>query len=301
MDIRIEIGNWQYNSGIVGLYNILEYAKKGSVILENNSMTFDSSELENFEEKYFNYLIKVYEKTLSWYKIVSFQERVDFFKKKSVLDINDLDEINKYVKDVLKKRLSDSRYKEAYEFIQGNIDPIQEEKELKAIALKKKEKIEDKLKDIQQLLEKIEKIIEYFNLESAKKQICTREIVNLIIKNGWTEVSFLNKKTRGKDVYKDFKKYLLISLDEYLRKYNDKYRYSCFVCERKIKNIEYNFNFLFKTGIDMNKKSSHVWNFTNDMSMCPICKLVYACLPVGFTYIYIERDYLLTLILILMS
>ena len=64
---------------------------------------FDSEELENFEEKYFNYLIKVYEKTLSWYKIVSFKDKLEYFKTKEI-DEKDLNEINTYVKDILLKK-----------------------------------------------------------------------------------------------------------------------------------------------------------------------------------------------------
>lgn len=286
MEIKVEIGNWQYNSGIVGLYNILEYANRGCVALESNAMTFDSSELENFEEKYFNYLIKVYEKTLSWYKIVSFQERIDFFKEKSELAEKDLIEINNYVKDILKKYLKSNSYIAAYDFIEGDIDPIQEEKQLKTIILKKKEKIADRLDEINELLMKIEKIIKYFNLESAKKHICAKNIIYTIIKNGWDGVSFLNAQTKEKNVYKDFSNYFLTPLDEYMSDNHDKYKYSCFICNREIKNLNNDFNFLVNTGFDIARKPSHVWDFTNDISMCPICKLVYSCVPAGFTYVH---------------
>ena len=43
---------------------------------------------------------------------------------------------------------------------------------------------------------------------------------------------------------------------------------------------------MVNTGFDTNRKLSHVWNFNNDIAMCPICKLVYSCVPVGFTYVY---------------
>ena len=41
MEIKIEIGNWQYNAGIVGLVSILDNFQKNSVRFEENSIYFD--------------------------------------------------------------------------------------------------------------------------------------------------------------------------------------------------------------------------------------------------------------------
>ena len=285
MEIKIEIGNWQYNAGIVGLVSILDNFQKNSVRFEENSIYFDSKELENFEEKYFNYLIKVYEKTLSWHKIVSFENKISYFKGKEI-DENDLKEINTYIKDVLKKYLKSNSYVAAYDFIDGDIDPIKEEKNLKPIALKKNEKISDKAKEIKDVLNKIEDIIKYFSSENGKKYICGKNLIYTIIKNGWDGVSFLYRQTKEKDIYKDFKNYFITPTIEYLESDKTKYKYNCFVCDRNIKNLDNDFSFLVNTGFDTNRKLSHVWDFNNDIAMCPICKLVYSCVPVGFTYVY---------------
>ena len=285
MEIKIEIGNWQYNAGIVGLVSILDNFQKNSVRFEENSIYFDSKELENFEEKYFNYLIKVYEKTLSWYKIVSFENKISYFKGKEI-DENGLKEINTYIKDVLKKYLKSNSYVAAYDFIDGNIDPIKEEKNLKPITLKKNEKISDKAEEIKDVLNKIEDIIKYFSSENGKKYICGKNLIYTIIKNGWDGVSFLYRQTKEKDIYKDFKNYFITPTIEYLESDKTKYKYNCFVCDRNIKNLDNDFSFLVNTGFDTNRKLSHVWDFNNDIAMCPICKLVYSCVPVGFTYVY---------------
>ncbi|MBC1780703.1 type I-B CRISPR-associated protein Cas8b1/Cst1, partial [Listeria booriae] len=29
-----------------------------------------------------------------------------------------------------------------------------------------------------------------------------------------------------------------------------------------------------------------VWDFNNDIAVCPMCKLIYSCVPAGFTYVY---------------
>ena len=285
MEIRVELGNWQFNAGIVGLYSVLKNHDENSVRMDSEALYFDSEELENFEEKYFNYLIKVYEKTLSWYKIVSFKDRLDYLKNKEI-DEKDLNEINTYVKDVLKKYLKSNSYVAAYDFISGDINPTEAEKKLKTINLKKKEKIEDKNKEIKELLDQIEKIIEYCSSLTAKKYICGKNLIYNIIKHGWDGVSFLYRQTKEKDIYKDFKNYFISPINEYLESDKKKYKYNCFICNREIKNLDNDFSFLVNTGFDTNRKLSHVWDFINDVAMCPICKLVYSCVPVGFSYVF---------------
>ena len=39
-------------------------------------------------------------------------------------------------------------------------------------------------------------------------------------------------------------------------------------------------------GFDVNRKTSHVWDFNSYVAICPVCRLVYACVPAGFTYLY---------------
>ena len=34
------------------------------------------------------------------------------------------------------------------------------------------------------------------------------------------------------------------------------------------------------------RKSSHVWNSSNDVAVCPLCHLVYSCLPAGISYAF---------------
>lgn len=293
MEIKIELENWQYNAGIVGLHEILKFSDENSVKFENNSMIFDSKELERFEEKYFAYLIEIYKKSLPWYKIIFYKEKVE----KLLLDIETqpfeevinqkiFEEINNYIKDTVKRYLKSNSIVSAYNFIKGNINPLEIEKELKVVTLKKNENILTKKDEVVETLEKIKKVIEYFELEDSKKYIGGKNIIYSIIKNGWNRVSFLNPQTKEKDIYKDFKNYFVEPVSEYIKEDKSKYKYNCFICNREIKKFDNDFSFLNDTGFDVARKPSHVWNFQNDVAMCPICKLVYSCVPVGFSYVY---------------
>ncbi len=288
-EIVIELGTWQYNAGIAGLCNILE--KNGIEInIHEDKLIFNSEEelkkaLENFEEKYFNYLIEKYEKTLSWYKIVSYKEELQDIKNNfEILDEKRFQELDKYIKEILKYYIKSASYKAAYELIGGNTDPLQLEKELKPVSIKKNEKISDKKEDILKMIDKALILIEY--CEKGKEYLAGKNVIYTLIKNAWNGVCFLNPQTKEKNFYKDFKNYFVDTALSYLDEDKSKYKYECFVCDSKIKNFDNDFSFLNETGFDTARKPSHAWNFLNNAGMCPLCRLIYSCIPAGFSYVY---------------
>ena len=288
-EIVIELGTWQYNAGIAGLCNILE--KNGIEInIHEDKLVFNSEEdlknaLENFEEKYFNYLIEKYEKTLSWYKIVSYKEELQDIKNNfEILDEKRLQELDKYIKEILQYYIKSASYKAAYELIDGNIDPLQLEKELKPVSIKKNEKISDKKEGILKMIDKALVLIEY--CEKGKEYLAGKNVIYTLIKNAWNGVCFLNPQTKEKNFYKDFKNYFVDTALSYLDEDKSKYKYECFVCDNKIKNFDNDFSFLNETGFDTARKPSHAWNFLNNAGMCPLCRLIYSCIPAGFNYVY---------------
>ncbi|UZN01388.1 type I-B CRISPR-associated protein Cas8b1/Cst1 (plasmid) [Lysinibacillus sp. MHQ-1] len=40
-----------------------------------------------------------------------------------------------------------------------------------------------------------------------------------------------------------------------------------------------------KVGVDAARKSSHYWDHQRDIFICPICNIVYSCIPLGFTLV----------------
>lgn len=283
--IEIRMGDWMINAGIVGLYNILEHCgdkvgkDQDKIIIEKNS-------LNNFEEKYFRYFIDTYFKTLSWYKVVSYESLIKHFEENAFQDFTEdnLESLNNYITKIVKYYLKSSSYEAAYELIGGKADIINLEKRLNAIKFRKKESLENKLPEIKETFEILKHIITYCSSEKAKKYLAGKNIIYNIIKNGWNGVSFLNRQTKEKDMYIDYKNYFVQPAVEYLEAERSKYKYKCFICESEIKDLNNDVSFLNDTGFDVARKSSHVWNFINDVAICNICKLVYSCIPAGITY-----------------
>ncbi len=158
-NIKLELSDWLYNAGVVGICKIFgtndDYCEKYS-----NYIEFDESLLENFEEKYFNYFINKYEKFTSWYKIVSIEDKLINFSKDAI-DEKYIEKFNKQI-EYVKTRLKSASYKSGYEVIKNKeLDLLKEEQKLRKIKKTKKQSIEDIIPMVEEQIELLEGIIKY--------------------------------------------------------------------------------------------------------------------------------------------
>ncbi|MEL5864570.1 type I-B CRISPR-associated protein Cas8b1/Cst1 [Clostridium cochlearium] len=282
--IKLEKSDWLYNAGIVGICNILKYNECDYDDSNINYVEFESECLGNFEEKYFNYFIGTYEKFTSWYRLISFEDYMDNLDL-NIISSKDLKYINKYIEN-LKNKLKSNSYKSAYLVINDKeLDLVKKEKEIKKIKITKKQNINDVMVDIKKQIEIIKEIIEYLKRDEIKRYILAKNIIYDVIQKFWEKVSFLNQKSNNKDMYEEFKRYFLDSTKTYLNSDKEKAKYYCFTCGRKVSSLKETFGLAWinKIGVDMSRKSSHFWNMNGDAYICPICNLVYSCVPAGFT------------------
>jgi len=287
--LRITLGDWQWNAALIGFINIVG---KDHVHLSKNTVEFSADLLEDFEEKYFGYLIGTYEKTLSWHKIVSMMDRLEAYENSGFENFNSeaLKSLNTYIKDV-KRYLKSNSYKAAYELVASEMDMLSLEKQLTLLKEPKNQQQfeSDRLKtiaDLRPALAVLKQIIAYCARSEGKRYIGAKNIIYTVINNAWNGVSFLNPQTKIKDVYADYKAYFVDEAIDYIQQDKRKYKYQCFICDAPIKDMSNDLSFLNATGFDVARKSSHVWDFQNDIAICPLCKLVYSCLPAGMAYVY---------------
>lgn len=285
-NIRIYLSDWQFNAGIVGFYNILDNADE-DIIIENQYIEFNMKVFDNFAEKYLKYFIDKYKENTPWYRIVSYKSIIESHRNNDFenFDRKSLDSLNDYIRRV-KDYLNRPNYKKVYPFIEDDRDILLLVKELSTISIRKKDKVEDKLEEVKDRFERIDEIIGYCNSKDGRKYITVKGVIYNFINNGWNSVCFLNPQTKQHDVYKDYKQYFVDTTIDYLKSDKEKYKYNCFICDGEIKNMNNDLSFLNDTGFDVARKPSHVWDFINDIATCDLCKLIYTCLPAGFTYAY---------------
>lgn len=287
--IRLTMGDWQWNAALIGFINIVG---EDNVHIMDDTVEFTSDILNGFEDKYFEYLIHAYEKTLSWNKIVSYKDKLYAYEESNfeAFNLKALQSLNTYIKDVKRYTKSNS-YKAAYELIDSDVDMLSLEKQLMTIKEPKGQQQFDVdrsrvIAEVKQVDAILRQIIDYCDCAGSKRYIGAKNVIYTVIKNAWNGVSFLNAQTKEKDVYVDYKKYFLDMGTDYLKSNKSKNKYNCFVCDAPIKDMSNDLSFINATGFDVARKSSHVWDFQNDIAICPMCKLIYSCLPAGMIYIY---------------
>jgi CRISPR-associated protein Cst1 len=283
--IRFYLDDWLFNSGLVGFYNILKKSED-SVVVGKDYLEFEIEVLENFEEKYFNYFISTYEKNLTWYKIISFENTIKYYEEKQFEGFDDkaLKTLNKYISDVAKKFIKSNSYLAAFEFLGTKEEMLSLEKQLTPLKVKKNQDLKDIIPDVRNTFDVLKEIINYLNRRDVKKYVAAKNVIYSIINKAWNGICFLNPQTKEKDMYKDYKEYFVKPAMDYFNEDKSKYKYDCFTCDEKIKDMTNDLGFLNAIGFDVKRKASHVWNFNNDISVCPLCKLIYSCVPAGFSY-----------------
>lgn len=291
MEKRIELktGDWLYNTGLLGLYNILKY-KDEYVEVSKEGISFELEALGKFEEYYFKYLIDTYYLTLSINRIVSFENSILNWESEDFKNFNDksLENLNTQI-DNVKKYMTSNSYKKAYSLIDSEFNPLVKEKELKKIKLSKKDTVESKMLEIKYQISLLKETIDYFKFKDTKKYIGAQNIIYNIIRNAWDNVSILNRQNKNPDMYDEIANYFVKPAIEYLDEYEEKKnksRYLCMSCGSRISSLENDIGFIREMGFDTNRKTSHVYDFNNYVRICPMCKLVYACIPAGFAYAY---------------
>ena len=281
--IKIELGDWNYNAGIIGLINILNDETEECKI-EKNYIEFSEQMLDDFEEKYFDYLFEKYEKNTVYGNIVKKIDLISSYLNMKEMTTKELDVLNDTI-DYVKSKLKRKSYMAAYPFIKG-IDILEEAKKLNTVKLKKKESILEKKEEIKYQLNLLMDLLIELRKDEYKKYILAKDIIYSYTNEFLSNVAMWGKNENKKDPYVVFQEYFIAPIKKYIEKDKTKYKMSCTCCGRPIKNLKesYDLTWIVDTGVDGARKSSHYWNYNSDTRVCPICNLVYACIPAGIVY-----------------
>lgn len=286
--VTIELSDWMKNAGVAGFMNIInnDMSRYNQVTIKGNCIEFDTEILIGFEELYFEYFIARYKAFISIEKIISKEDNINLLltKEISLQELGNLNEDIKYIKE----RLKSASYKSAYEIIDDkNYSLLDKSIKLKEIKLKKDQPISDVITDINDQCRIIKEIIDYLKKTNVRKIIAAKNVIYDVIQQFWSDVSFLNKNNSKNDMYNLYESDFLKPVEVYDESNLEKAKYSCFTCDNKIlklsKPFAYDITWITKVGVDSSRKSSHYWNFQSDSNICPICNLIYSCIPAGFS------------------
>ncbi|MGM9977691.1 MAG: type I-B CRISPR-associated protein Cas8b1/Cst1 [Clostridium sp.] len=288
--IRIETGDWLKNASLIGLLRVLDYKRKlnDKIIIEDEYIEFDSEMLQGFENAYFELLISQHEKQLSWYKLVSYEDKLDVYLEDDKITIKSIESLNKII-DNIKKLINSNSYVNGYLLLDDGEWIKSKEKKLNKIKFKKKDDPSKYKESLINQINVLKEIIHWFKKDEVRKVITAKNVMYDIIQPFWSNVSILLKTNNQKNMYELYSKDFILPAVKYIDSEKSKYKINCFTCNNKIKNISkpeaFDLTWLTKIGVDMSRKSSHFWNMNGDAYICPICNLLYSCLPLGFVVI----------------
>lgn len=270
-EITIRLNDFLFNSGILGFIKVLENAEKEDLIeTKANTINANPKAIENFASDYISAMLNTYEEDTKWYTIVSMKEWI------RNLDIEDKEQIKKLEEQYkfIKKSMESASYKAGYEILkkkQIEVEPYDFIEQLK------------KEKDIVKRKELIIKIIEH--IEKNKRVYCMKDIIYTKINCFWSNVAFLNRNANKNDIEEEYQKVFVTPVLEYI-KGSRKSDIKCIECGNPISKKEASgMSWLNDVGVDINRKKSGFWNFKEDTYICPICNLIYSCVPLGFNMI----------------
>lgn len=281
MVVKLTLDDAIYNVGVLGLCKIFDHAGL-PYKRDGQTIEFKESNLEGFSEHYFSYLIKEHANDTSYAKLISLQIE-------TVKDEKQLTQLNDTIENV-KKWLTSNSYKNTYPFLTDvSFDFLEAANKLKKITLKKNQSIEDVQTDIKEMINLLSEIITHLRHPNAKRYLVPRILSYNLIQGFWTNVSFLHKSANKKDIYKTYDEYFTNAALAFLEKKKDEKKYSknkfhCAACENKMATASeaFDLTWLQRVGVDAARKSSHYWDHQRDIFICPVCNLVYSCLPLGF-------------------
>ncbi|MCI0471165.1 MAG: type I-B CRISPR-associated protein Cas8b1/Cst1, partial [Candidatus Aminicenantes bacterium] len=269
--IRIEIKDWLYNAGIVGLCRVLKEAGV-PVLQKDNYIEVDESAFDGFEKSFFNYFSETYKQNSLWYRLTGYYD-ANF---QDGIELQTDDEVKKKIADFasnFSSELDRASYKTAYEIITGDKDFIKEKTRV----------IKDKNIEPGEKLDKIAEIYDFF--KKNKDLVQAKYVSYAVINNYWEGVSFLNKQQVKKNMFDLFKNDFVMPVLKFFQEPGIKKRpIHCRVCNREINSRGEAFEGLswIKMDLDSARKTSVYWNYNTDIIICPVCHLVYACVPAGF-------------------
>lgn len=290
--IQFTMNDWLSNAGIVGIHNILDNADL--FVQENeNALSMNADDLDEFSHYYFKYFLDQYEPLSSYAKIMAYQEKFDHWQQNDYEDFSsdDYAAFKEYLQKTLKYYVKANSFKKIYPLMVNHLDVIEATKKLpKLINLTKKNNFKVKRAEIivlmKEMAQQIKPIYDYFTAPDAKKYFPVLSTLYTVVNNTWTNISYFNRSNKEPDFYIAYEKTFIEPVREYLTVDHTKDKYHCNNCNRPVANTSLSYSFLSDMGFDIGKKTSNVWDFANDLTICPICQLMYSCSSAGFNFIY---------------
>lgn len=265
--VEVTLNNFLFNSGVLGFYRIIKHVGKEDLVKANgNVLQIEPKAFDNFEKDYIKTMLDTFGSDTRWYTITKDREKIESLDMTNEEDIKELEELYKAVK----KALESNSYKAGFEIVK-QVDIENPYEYIETIK---------KSNDPKVTKEYLIKIIDH--LKKYQDTYCMKDIMYNKINMFWDGRSFFYRDNTKKNIEGEYKNAFVLPVQEYLEK-QKKSEYNCIECTSEVSKTEASFmSWLKDVGVDSKKKNSGFWDFKEDAFLCPVCNLIYSCVPLGF-------------------
>ena len=256
-----------YNAGLLGFIRVL---RKGGIryTVEERSLSFETEDIvDKFTEAYFEELLDLYGMNTVAYKL---REKMDAITR-NPCDIDDTlkGEIDEACK-MITERMGKASYKAGCEIIKKRGEPFDFAQCAQSIKSES-----DYMRKIDLLILFNDKFQTYLHVFQMK------EIVYTCVQLYWSNVAFLHKQKNTDEFEAAFQSEFISPIETYKPK-RGAHTLACFQCGCVLPSGTAGMAWINDQGVDIKRKANDFYGFEIDISPCPLCRLVYACLPLGF-------------------
>ena len=273
MKFKLKTSDAVYNAGLLGLVRIFDNCEIEYAFTDDGGMIVEDTAFESFTENYLHSAVDLLGSDMpfrkledSYVELKNMSPPLDEGMKKK------LEEIKKF----LVYKMNCNSYKAAYSIIGSRGEGYNYIEGLKRI--KASADSETLLAEMSASLEKMKQYRDIFLL---------KDITYSQIQYFWNGVSFLNSQESTTDFISSYDKTFFSPFDSYVKSLDGsakrKTTKSCCQCYAEISTPEsFSMSWINNQGVDLARKTSPFWNFKPDLVICPLCALVYSCVPFGF-------------------
>ena len=282
--ITLHLNDALYNAGILGFLRVLEKGKI-SYELSDQIISFSSDEMiDKFTNAYFDTLLAMYGSETGAYRFC--EARANLSRSRNA----EAEKRNQMIEDVL-KLMGERMGKASYQAACGIIKKHGEEFDFIecAKAIKTATDQETKLTLLFAFYEKFKCYLRVFQL---------KDIAYGCVQLYWSNLAFLHKQKNMEEFETSFEDEFIQPIKTYKPRKTAN-PLTCFQCGRVLPSGIASMAWINGLGVDVKRKANDFYHFEVDISPCPYCRLVYACLPIGFyTYaregIFVNNNHTIT-------
>jgi CRISPR-associated protein Cst1 len=268
--IVLRLNNFLYNAGVLGFIKVLKNMENDFVdvdySIQGNTLTFSSDVFKDFTQYYLKTLMDEFEKDTMYYSIIE--------KYKMIVSQNSTEETEEF-KDLLElmsSTLKANKFSSGYTIISKRGDKTDIKKLLDLL---------NKEKDFTQKQAYAKEIIDY--MEKYRDVLLMKDIMYTKINLFWTNIAFLHKQSIEEEIDSCYEEKFIVPILQRIGKKPRKNTCQCIECGREVPILkEGTMSWINDMGVDINRKRSNFWNYNPDVLICPICKVIYSCVPLGF-------------------